>query len=68
VKNDDALRFASAVSAEVRRELPAGTVATMNENGPCGLVRPAAAHTETLRIAIPATPGIAPLTNASRAR
>ena len=58
VKNDDVMRYANAVMAEVRRERPAGTVATMNENGPCGLVHQAAARTDTLRMGIPATPGM----------
>ena len=58
LKNDDTLRYANALMAEVRRELPAGTVATMNEDGPCGSVRPATARTLTLQMGVPATPGM----------
>jgi hypothetical protein len=58
VRNDDALRYANAVRAEVRRDLPAGTVATMSENGPCASVRQASARTQTLQMGIPATPGM----------
>lgn len=58
LKNDDTLRYANGLAAEVRRERPAGTVATMNERGPCAAVQPALARTETLQIVVPATPGM----------
>ena len=58
LRNDDALRYANGVRAEVQRELPAGTISSMNEVGPCALVRKSAARTVRSQLGVPAPPGM----------
>lgn len=58
VTNDDALRFGSAARLEYARTLPAGTVATATENGPCTKVVQVPAATPRIRAALPAPPGM----------
>ena len=58
VRNDDALRYANSVLAEVRRDLSAGTLATMNEVGPCALVLSGQATMETVRHPLPVPNGM----------
>jgi hypothetical protein len=59
VRNSEALRYANAAEAVVKRDMPAGTVSTMNEYGPCASVRPAPARTLTIQMGISAAPGMA---------
>jgi hypothetical protein len=58
LRNDPALGMANAVHAEVQRDLPAGTVAGMNEVGPCAAIRQATARSVRHRIAVPAPNGM----------
>ena len=58
LRNDPALGMANAVHAEVQRDLPAGTVAGMNEVGPCAAIRQAMARSVRHRIAVPAPNGM----------
>ena len=58
LRNDPALGMANAVHAEVQRELPAGTVAGVNEVGPCAAIRQATARSVRHRIAVPAPNGM----------
>ena len=58
VRDDAALRYANGVMAEFRRDLSAGTFATMNEVGPCALVLTGPATTETVRHPLPVPNGM----------
>lgn len=58
LRNDPALGMANAVHAETQRDLPAGTVAGMNEVGPCAAIRQATARSVRHRIAVPAPNGM----------
>jgi hypothetical protein len=50
--------MSNAVHAEVQRDLPAGTVAGVNEVGPCAAIRQATARSVRHRIAVPAPNGM----------
>ena len=58
LRNADALRMANAVEADVQRQLPAGTVSSTTDVGPCALVRQSAARTVKHQLSVPATPGM----------
>lgn len=58
VRDDAALRYANGVMAEVRRDLSAGTLATMNEVGPCANVLSGPATMETVRHPLPVPNGM----------
>lgn len=58
LRNDPALAMANAVHAETQRDLPAGTVASASEVGPCAMVLQAAAQSVRHRIAVPAPNGM----------
>jgi hypothetical protein len=58
VRDDATLRYANGVMAELRRDLSAGTLATMNEVGPCALVLTGPATTETLQHPLPVPNGM----------
>lgn len=58
LRNDPALGMSNAVHAETQRDLPAGTVAGMNEVGPCAAIRQATARSVRHRIAVPAPNGM----------
>ncbi|NGZ10337.1 MAG: hypothetical protein CV088_13265 [Nitrospira sp. LK70] len=58
LRNDPALGMANAVHAETQRDLPAGTIATNSEVGPCAKVLQAAGRSVRHRIAVPAPNGM----------
>ena len=58
LRNDPALGMANAVHAETQRDLPAGTLAGVNEVGPCAAIRQATARSARHRIAVPAPNGM----------
>jgi hypothetical protein len=58
LRNDPGLAMSNAVHAEAQRDLPAGTIATSSEQGPCAKMLQATARSVTQRIAVPAPNGM----------